>query len=338
MRQFRFCLIPTVLFLAATSTAWGQPSTLADNSTSPVQQPSSGAGEGTVVDTSPAEYGIVPGPKPPLSDLTLDNFFSSGWDDDFAMRTRATGTPDLPLLRAQTNNLQRLFRNNFFDQSLLNSKTRKDLVDYDGFIDWAFNRRLMLEFDGTYQWVDPRTGSPAASGGAPGILARIQLVDTEPSSLCFNFKVSAPNTPLGTTQTTLNYGYAGFEDLSYWFQLDRVGFYYSFTIDSYAGPAAKGTKQSDMQYDISLAKTITTAKAPISNLTLFVENFAQTDLDGSETGRTLLTVTPGLRFNFGTCKEAKLGTTNAVIMGTDIPVSEYHPWDATYRFTYIKCF
>jgi hypothetical protein len=291
-----------------------------------------------MVDTGLAAYGKGAG-QGPLGDLTLGNFFSAGWDDDFAMRNRATGTPDLPLLRTQTNNLQRLFRNNFYDQSLLNSKTRKDLVDYDGFIDWSFNRRLMLEFDGAYQWVDPRTGSPAASGGAPGILARIELVDTEPSSLCFNFKASAPNTPLGTTQSMLNYGFAGFEDLSYWFQLDRVGFYYTFTIDSYAGPAAKGTKQSDMQYDISLAKTITAPDAPVfRNLTLFVENFAQTDLGGSETGRTLLTVTPGFRFNFGTCKEMKMGSSNAVIMGTDIPVSEYHPWDATYRFTYIKCF
>ena len=182
-------------------------------------------------------------------------------------------------------------------------------------------------------------GKSVSQRRRPGILARFELVDTEPSSCCFNFKVSAPNTPLATTQTTLNYALTGFEDLSYWFQLDRVGLYYTFAIDSYAGPAAKGTKQCDMQYDISLAKTFTAPDAPVfRNLTLFVENFAQTDLDGSETGRTLLTVTPGLRFNFGTCKAAKLGLTNAIIMGTDIPVSEYHPWDATYRFTYIKCF
>ena len=33
-----------------------------------------------------------------------------------------------------------------------------------------------------------------------------------------------------------------------------------------------------------------------------------------------------------------MGKDNAIIMGTDIPVSEYSPWDATYRFTYIKSF
>ncbi len=114
--------------------------------------------------------------------------------------------------------------------------------------------------------------------------------------------------------------------------------YYSFTIDDYAGPAAKGAKQADMQYDITLAKTITPADALISNLTLFVENFAQTDFDGSETGRTLIAVTPGFRFNFGTCKAMKMGGSNVIMFGTDIPLSEYHPWDATYRITYVKCF
>ena len=255
------------------------------------------------------------------------------------MRSRATGTPDLPLLRAQVNNLQRLFRGNFFQEADIASATKKNLTDFDGFIDWGFNRRVMLEFDGAYQWVDPRTGGPAASGGAPGLEGRFQLVDTEPSSLCFNFKVAAPNVPLGTTQTTLTYGVAGFEDLSYWLPLDRVGLYYSFVFDSYAGPAAATAKNTDIQYDISIAKTITSPGDSIGNLTLFLENFAQTDLDGAEAGRTLVTITPGVRFNFGNpCKCAKMGLTNAVMFGTDIPVSEYRPWDAIYRFTYIKCF
>jgi hypothetical protein len=132
---------------------------------------------------------------------------------------------------------------------------------------------------------------------------------------------------------------AGFEDLAYWFQLDRVGLYYSVTFDTYAGPAAAGAKQNDVQYDVSLAKTITDSDTPIfGKLSLFVENFAQTDLDGSEAGRTLVTVTPGVRFNFGESDRIKMGSDNAVMFGTDIPVSEYRPWGAIYRFTYIKYF
>lgn len=337
VRRSALDFILTLLLLAVSRGASGQSSISAEDSTPLVQQPS-GADEETTVDTSSAEYN--PGPRQdPLSDLTLGNFFSAGWNDDFAVRSRATGTPDLPLLRVQSNCMLRLFRANFYEQTGLNSPKRKDLIDCDGWIDWSFNRRMMLEVNDAYQWVDPRTGSPSASGGAPGLLGRIQLVDTEPSSCCFNFKVTAPNVPLAVTQTTLNYGLAGFEDLAYWFPLDRVGLYYSFTLDSYAGPAAKGVKQTDAQYDISLAKTITDPDTPIfGNLTLFVENFAQTDLDGSEAGRTLVTITPGMRFNLGKCDRMKMGSNNCLIFGTDIPVSEYRPWYATYRFTYIKVF
>ena len=35
-----------------------------------------------------------------LSDLTLLNFFSAGWSEDWAKRHRATGTPDFALLRS----------------------------------------------------------------------------------------------------------------------------------------------------------------------------------------------------------------------------------------------
>ena len=136
-----------------------------------------------------AAYGTAR-PEAPPSDLTLSNFFSAGWDDDYAQRQRATGTPDLPLLRVQTNELLRLFRANFYDQYNLNNTTRKDFVDVDGFIDWSFNRRLMIEFEGAYQWADLRKGTET-SGGFPGLLTRIKLIDTEPSELSFCFKVAA---------------------------------------------------------------------------------------------------------------------------------------------------
>ncbi len=326
-----------LLLLVVNQGAWDRSSLSANDSTPLSPEQPLAASDETMGGTSPLDYSGGPGNKP-LTDLTLGNFFSAGWDDDFAVRSRATGTPDMPLLRVQTNLLLRLFRGNFYEQTDLASATRKNLTDFDGFIDWGFNRRVMLELDDAYQWIDPRTGSPTASGGNPGLLARIQLVDTESSSCCFNLKLSAPNAPLAVTQTTLSYGLAGFEDLACWLKLDRVGLYYSFMFESYAGPAAAGAKQTDVQYDVSLAKTLTGPDTPIFHtLSLFVENFAQTDLDGSEAGRTLVTLTPGLRFNFGKCDRIKMGSDNAVIIGADIPLSEYRPWDSTFRFTYIKC-
>ena len=336
LNRFAVACISALALSFSDAEAMGQSQVVADDAPSPMQTPASGTEP--IIATGLGGYGMAAGHGNCLGDLTLANFFSAGWNEDFSPRVRDTGTPDYPLLRVQTNSQQRLFRLNFFDESLIASPTKKDLVDTDGFIDWSFNRRFMVELDYAYQWSDPRTGG-GASGGAPGVLGRFQLYDTESTSLCFNCKVAAPDAPLGTTQSTFNYGFAGFEDLSYWFPLDRVGLYYSFVLDSYYGPAAKGAKLNDAQYDVTVAKTVTEPKTPIfGNMTLFVETFATTNLDGSETGQTLLTVTPGLRFNCGTPKCVKMGSDNVIMLGADIPVSGYHPWDTIYRFTYVKCF
>ena len=283
-------------------------------------------------------YGYVAQHERPR-DLTLANFFSAGWDDEWAKQVRDTGTPNLALLRVQTNFMEREFRTNYFSENNVASATTKTLTDFDALIAWSFNRRVMIEVTGAYQWTDPRTGALEENGGFPGLVGRIQLVDTESSSYSFNFKVAAPNQELGVTQTTISYGLAGFEDLAYWFGWKKVGLYYSFLFDSLDGPAAAGAKHTDIGYDITLAKTVTDPDTPLlGNLTLFVENYAQSDLDGSHDGRTLVSITPGVRFNLGKCDCLKLGQDNWLMFGADIPVSEYKPWDVIYRFTYIKNF
>ena len=45
-----------------------------------------------------------------------------------------------------------------------------------------------------------------------------------------------------------------------------------------------------------------------------------------------------VRFNLGKSEGVKMGKDNWVMLGTDIPISDYKPWDAIYRFTYIKNF
>jgi len=49
-------------------------------------------------------------------------------------------------------------------------------------------------------------------------------------------------------------------------------------------------------------------------------------------------MTPGLRFNFGTCDCWKMGNFNALILGVDLPVSTFQPWSETWRLSYIKVF
>ena len=273
-----------------------------------------------------------------LSALGLFNFFSAGWDEESSKRQRATGTPDLALLRVQTNFMEREVRVNYFFENNIRSKTRENLDNLDVLIAWAFNRRFMIEVLGNYQWVDVRKG-PDISGGAPQFIGRLQLVDTESSSYSFNFRVIAPDKGIGEKQTTLSYGLAGFEDLAYWLGLDRVGLYYSVLFDSLAGPREPGARQNDVGYDVTLAKTLTSRDTPIfGTFTPFIEFFAQTDLDGDHAGRTNFTITPAVRFNLGKMEGIALGKDNWLLWGVDIPVVGPHPWDAIYRFTYIKNF
>ncbi len=288
-------------------------------------------------DTQSGEYGPVAQDEE-LSDLGLFNFFSAGWDEESSKRQRATGTPDMALLRVQTNFMEREVRMNYFFENNIHSKTRENLDNLDVLIAWAFNRRFMIEVLGNYQWVDVRKG-PDISGGAPQFIGRLQLVDTEASSYSFNYRVIAPDKGIGETQTTLSYGLAGFEDLAYWLGLDRVGLYYSVLFDTLAGPRARGARQNDVGYDITLAKTLTRPDTPIFGaFTPFIEFFAQSDLDGDHPGRTNVTITPAVRFNLGKFEGVKFGKDNWLLWGVDIPVAGPKPWDAIYRFTYIKNF
>jgi hypothetical protein len=47
-------------------------------------------------------------------------------------------------------------------------------------------------------------------------------------------------------------------------------------------------------------------------------------------------VTPGIRFNLGKINGINLGLDNWLMAGVDIPNAGPKPWDAIYRFTYIK--
>jgi hypothetical protein len=271
-------------------------------------------------------------------DLTLWNFFSAGWDEEFTRRSSEGRAPDLALLRVQTNFMEREVRVNYFHQHNLNNARRENLDDFDALIAYGLNRRFMIELVGAQQWVDARDKIPDFDGATARLVARTQLISTADSSYSFNYQVTAPNRGLGEKQTTISYGIAGFEDLTR-FGLYRVGLYGSFLFDSFAGPHAAGARLDDVQYVITLAKTFTDPKTPfIGNLTLFVENFFQTDLDGAHSGTTLVSITPGVRFNLGTMPGVKFGIDNWLMGGVDIPVSGPRPWDATFRFTYIKNF
>lgn len=262
----------------------------------------------------------------PLSDLTLGNFFSSGWSDDWAKRERASGTPDYALLRVQTNFLEREFRLNGFYQSNINSAVRQSLYDVDGLAAWGFNRRLMLAVVGNFQWADNRAGT-SVFGSASAAAARVQLVDTECGSLALNLRATAPNSGLGENGALLSYGLAGFDDLGkLW---DQLGLYYSVGFDSFTAVPVSGERHTQASVIVTPAKTLLPTSAPVVGaLTVFLENVVQSDLDGTHSGRTSYGLSPGVRFS--PAKE------NWFLFGVDLPVAGYRNADAIYRFSYIR--
>jgi hypothetical protein len=286
----------------------------------------------------PMDQACVSGKQEPPP-LTLANFFTAGWNEEFTRRDSEGRAPDLALLRVQTNFMEREVRVNYFFENNIHNAKQSNIDSLDAFIAYAFNRRFMLEVLGNYQWIDPRGKNPDNSGPAVRLVGRVQLISTEESSYSFNFQAITPDPGLGVHQTTLSYGAAGFEDLTNRLGLYRVGLYYSFLFDSLAGPRAKGAKQNDVQYDVTIAKTLTRPDMPlIGNFTVFAETFAQTDLNGTHSGTTLVTETPGVRFNLGKINCARFGIDNWLMGGVDIPLTGPRPYDAIYRFTYITNF
>jgi hypothetical protein len=158
------------------------------------------------------------------------------------------------------------------------------------------------------------------------------------SSYALNLRYTAPDPQIGTHQTSLVYGIAGFEDLT-GYGLYRVGLYTTCQVETLVGPNTAGAMHNDVQYVVTIAKTLTRPTTPlIGNFTVYVENFAMTSLDGDNPGHTVASITPGVRFNLGKLPGNNIGIDNWILFGVDIPVCGPTPWDATYRLTYIKNF
>ena len=263
---------------------------------------------------------------PALSSLTLWNFFSEGWDQQWAKRPHPGGAPDMALLRVQTNFLESEFRADYSVQSSTSSAKTKDVQFLNALVAWGFNRRFMFELITNEQWNDFRKGgSESGTGGAA--LARFQLVDTVNSSYALNLRVSMPNQGIGEKTTTLAPALAGWEDLTR-FGLKRVGLYWHVQEETFVGPGKSGDRRNDMTYAVTLAKTWTEPDvAWFGNFTTFVETFGRTDLDGTHRGRTVLSVTPGIR--------TTLGHGHVFMAGVDLPVSQPRTYESTFRLTYI---
>jgi hypothetical protein len=260
-----------------------------------------------------------------LADLTFSNFLSTGWNEPWTRRPRGDGTPDMSLLRVQTNFLAQLYRMDYLHQENSSHASVGASDSLSGTLEYAFNRRLMLALIGNYGWLDSRSG-PDLYGATGGAFARVHLVDTSTDSLATTFRVGIPNHELGEKDITLSLSVAGWHDLAT-LGLKRVGLYYHMQEEMLAGPIKSGGRRNDFTCAISLAKTWTSPESLFGNATTFVETYGKTDLDGENRGHTVLTVTPGVRATFA--------HRHIVMAGVEFPVTNPRPFERIVRLTYI---
>lgn len=261
-------------------------------------------------------------------DLTVSNFLFAGWDEPWLRRSRGLGTPNMSLLRVQTNFLGQLSRTDYAHQVNLSEAQVRSTDTLGEIVEYAFNRRLMLAVVGNYRWINERAGDdPEGATGAA--FARLQWVDTATHSLAMTLRAGLPYRDLGEKNTTLSLAVAGWQDLAP-LGLKRVGLYYHLQEETLAGPVKAGHRRHDLTYAISLAKTWTSPDSFFGNASTFIEAYAKTDLDGDDRGHTLITLTPGIRATF---------LHRHILMGgVEFPVTTPRPYERIVRLTYIYNF
>lgn len=264
----------------------------------------------------------------PFGDLALSTFFSAGWNEPFRRRPRGDGTPDMSLLRVQTNLLASLFRTDFAHQENVGESATRNSETLTGTLEYAFNRRMMLAVIGNSRWLHSRAGEDS-EGAATAAFVRLQLIDKATTSLATTLRVGLPSHDLGERASALSLAVAGWQDLGP-LGLKRVGLYYSVQEEMLAGPSKPGGRRNSLVYALALAKTWASATSFIGNATTFVEGYARTDLDGDDRGSTIVTLTPGIR--------ATIAHHHVFMAGVEFPVAEPKPFERVIRVTYIHAF
>jgi hypothetical protein len=261
------------------------------------------------------------------SDLFLSDFFSTGWRERFEERPSEGRAPRFKLFKS---------RQGFLERIAIGSYTYTNGVDAGNFnehevaagLEWAFNRRVELDIEPFYTWQRPgREEGRHADGLRWAFGTLFQLIDTADRAYNFQIHAITPNRHLDAEQTELAFAVAGFEDLTETLGLHRVGLYHDIEYVTLLGPRGAGDERraaNEIRYDVSLAKTLVEGNvAWLADFTVFVEAFGETELDGSRSGRTAFSFTPGFRFN-PTGREEKAWW---VQVGIEFPVTGPPPFN-----------
>jgi len=261
------------------------------------------------------------------SDLFPCDFFRIGWAEPFEERPREGRAPRLKLFKS---------RQGFLERIALGGYTYTNGVDVGNFnehelaagLEWAFNRRFAFEIEPFYTWQRPsREQDRHADGLRWNFGTLFQLIDTADRAYNFQIHAITPSRHLDAEQTELSFALAGFEDLTKTLGLHRVGLYHDIEYVTLLGPRGAGDERraaNEVRYDVSLAQTLVEGNvALVADFTVFVEAFGQTELDGSHSGRTEFSFTPGFRFN-PTGREEKAWWVQA---GIEFPVTGPRPFN-----------
>lgn len=267
------------------------------------------------------------------SDLTLWNFFSAGWDQNFKERSHEGRAPRLHLFKTRQGFLEREFRFNYSFARNADAGAI-DEHEFEGEIEYALNRRFLMEFEPRMVWERSNLdGTTEHELEATWVAARLALVDTYWSAYAFDFRIVAPANQEAHDRTRLGFFLAGFEDLTR-FGFRRVGLYFSSQLFTFVGPLEDSDTRSEVNFGISIAKTFTDPDTPLfGDFTLFLEAFDETALDGDDAGRSAVTLTPGFRFKF--YEQEKTEQTFWIMSGVEFPISGPNPFDYEVHVAFI---
>lgn len=279
--------------------------------------------------------------EPP--DLGLRDFLTSGWTDKFEERERQGRAPRFNLFKTRQGFLERIVAVNYGFQYRVEHGQFDEHEAAVG-IEYALNRRFEIDIEPLYTWKFARGDRRSQDGLRWETGLRFQLIDTADWAVNYQVRVATPNSHVDQRQTGIGSVLAGFNDLTK-LGLRRTGVYYHFEYQALAGPRDEepeaeglppGQKASSrITYALAFAKTLIDRPAPlVSDLTIFVEGFGATNLNGSRRNETYFSFTPGIRMNLSGREEKAWWLQG----GYEIPVTGPRALDMGFRLSLIRDF
>jgi len=262
---------------------------------------------------------------------------TEGWPTDLAQASppapaapAATErrTPDLVLLRVQTNFLEHDLRLDSTYQDRITGTPARSATDFDIRLAVPVDTVWMIGVIGNYRWLE-EVNRPNENGAAVSVFGRVQMIEEVESSYAFTLEISSPNKGVENDRTQVSAGVAGFEDLDALLGFDGVGLYADLQLQhSTSRGQVDGGNQ--LAYVVSMAKTWTGDLLGTARLSVFEELGGTTQIDQGSGGRTTLSITPGFRFD--------PSPAHAFLAGVDFPLTHPHGFGELFRISYIYSF